>query len=300
MSLQLPTKLFAFGSKKLDLGFTRVMGILNITPDSFSDGGDLYRNNKPDLDKAMSHAADMVAAGADIIDIGGESTRPGAGEVNSQEEIDRVLPLLELMVAELDTIISVDTSNPALILLAAKAGAGLINDVRALQSPEALDAAAATGLPVCLMHMQGSPGTMQKEPRYQNIIEEISEFLTLRVDACVSSGINRDRILVDPGFGFGKTLEHNLALLSRLDSLLELELPIVAGLSRKAMIGALTGREPKDRLAGSLAAAVVATMKGASIIRTHDVAETVDAIKVCNALKGAEYGENQDEKIFRH
>ncbi|MEX2367740.1 MAG: dihydropteroate synthase [Pseudohongiellaceae bacterium] len=276
--------LFRFADKQLDLQRPRVMGVLNMTPDSFSDGGELLQGKSVLLDKALARAQAMVMEGASIIDVGGESTRPGAAQVSSQEEIDRVLPVVEAIHRELDTIISVDTSNPELVSLCTASGVGLINDVRALQREGALEALAQSSLPVCLMHMQGQPDTMQKAPAYNDIMQELTDFLSARVQDCENAGINRDRIILDPGFGFGKTLQHNLVILSRLDELLALKLPLLIGLSRKTMIGTLTGKDPKERMAGSLAAAVAGVMKGASIVRTHDVAVTVDALNVCAAL----------------
>ena len=273
-----------FPGRRLDLSRPHVMGILNVTPDSFSDGGELLAGGRVSLDLARRRAGAMAQAGAAFIDIGGESTRPGAAAVSSAEELDRVLPVVEAVARELDVIVSVDTSNPDLMRECAGAGAGLINDVRAHGRPGALQAAAASGLPVCLMHMQGEPATMQREPHYDDVVGEIADFLAGRVRDCEAAGIPAGRIVLDPGFGFGKTLEHNVELLSRLETLLELKLPLLVGLSRKRMVGALTGREAKDRTAGSVAAAVVAVMKGARIVRTHDVAETVDAMKICGAV----------------
>lgn len=264
------------------------MGVLNTTPDSFSDGGALYRGGRLDADLAMDRAREMVAQGAAILDIGGESTRPGATPVTSAQEIDRVLPIVETIAAELDVVISVDTSNPVLMREAAGLGAGLINDVRALQRDGALAAAAATGLPVCLMHMQGEPGSMQQAPEYQDVVAEVDSWLAGRVNACQSAGIARDRLLLDPGFGFGKTVEHNLALMRGLPVLASRGLPLLVGLSRKSMIGKLLGRDVKERLPAGLALAVLAAERGAAIIRTHDVAATVDALAMCAAIRGRE------------
>ena len=277
-----PSTLFDFAGKKLDLSVSHVMGILNVTPDSFSDGGELMNDSGlVSLSKVLERAEQMVNAGAAILDIGGESTRPGAKEVSSQQEIDRVLPVVEAVKRNLDVIISVDTSNPELIRQCPAAGAGLINDVRALAREGALEASASAALPVCLMHMQGSPKDMQNAPGYDDIITDIAGFLAQRVKACNDAGIANDRILLDPGFGFGKTLEHNLELLSRLDELQALKLPLLIGVSRKRMIGTITGRSEKDRIPGSIAAAVIGVMNGARLVRTHDVAETVDALKIC-------------------
>jgi dihydropteroate synthase len=255
------------------------MGVLNVTPDSFSDGGDFFS-----LDAAVRQAQRMAAEGADIIDIGGESTRPGASPVSADDEIRRVVPVIEAVASAVLLPISVDTSKSAVMRAAVAAGAGFINDVRALQLPGALDAARDCSVPVCLMHMRGQPGTMQASPAYVDVVAEVSAFLQERVDACVAAGIPRERLLLDPGFGFGKTLQHNLALLAGLGELHRQELPLVVGISRKSMIGALTGREVQDRLAGSLAAAVLAVDRGARVVRVHDVAPTVDALRVAWAL----------------
>ena len=236
------------------------------------------------LAKVLQRAETMLAAGAAILDVGGESTRPGAREVSSQEELDRVLPVVEAINNNFDVIISVDTSNPELISQCADSGTGLINDVRALSRDGALSAASNSGLPVCLMHMQGTPGNMQEAPNYADVIDDISNYLASRVKACNDAGIGNDSIILDPGFGFGKTLEHNLELLRRLDELQRLELPVLVGVSRKRMIGTITGREEKDRVSGSIAASVIGVMNGARIVRTHDVAETVDALKICNEV----------------
>ncbi len=273
------------GERLLDLSFPQIMGVLNVTPDSFSDGAALHERGRPCVDKALLWAEQMVSQGAAIIDIGGESTRPGAEPVSLQEEIDRVLPVVEAINGRLDTIVSVDTSSPELMVAAADAGAGMLNDVRALERSGALAAAAATGLPVCLMHMQGEPRSMQVAPSYQQLISEVGDYLLGRVDCCVAAGIDRELIVLDPGFGFGKKLQHNLLLLNKLAEMLALGFPLLVGLSRKSMIGQLLGREVNQRLAGSLALAVLAVERGASIIRVHDVAETVDAVKLGTALK---------------
>jgi dihydropteroate synthase len=269
----------------LDLSRPAIMGVINTTPDSFSDGGTLYRGNSLDLDLAMARARDMVEAGAAILDVGGESTRPGARPVPASEEMDRVLPLVERLSRELEVVVSVDTSSPALMTQAAALGAGLINDVRALGREGALEAAAATGLPVCLMHMLGDPGTMQQAPAYRDVVADVCAFLEGRVAVCVSRGIGRERLLLDPGFGFGKTVQHNLELLQGLPRLATLGLPLVAGFSRKSMIGKLLGRgDVAQRLPASLALAVLAVERGADIIRTHDVGATVDAVAMWTAL----------------
>jgi dihydropteroate synthase len=256
------------------------MGVLNVTPDSFSDGGRYL-----DLDEALRRGERMAADGADIIDIGGESTRPGAREVSAAEETDRISPVVEALAARLSLPISVDTSKPEVISAATSAGAGMINDVRALRLPGALEAAAAAGVPVCLMHMQGTPLSMQRAPAYRDVIAEVIDFLQARARACLAAGIPRDRLILDPGFGFGKTLEHNLALLAGLPRLCALGFPILVGISRKSMLGRLTGREVGDRLAGSLAAAVLAVERGARLIRVHDPAETRDALRVVQAVR---------------
>ena len=275
-----------FGGKELDPATPHVMGILNITPDSFSDGGELFsENGKLLLDKIMQRAEAMQQAGAAILDVGGESTRPGAKPVSPQEEMDRVLPVVELLSSNLDVIISVDTSSAELMRASAGLGAGLINDVRALQKPGALEAVAETQAAVCLMHMQGQPSTMQNEPEYHDVVVEVKEFLNQRIAGCEQAGINRERIIIDPGFGFGKTLAHNLELLGRLSEFKQLKLPVLVGLSRKRMLGTITGRPEKDRVAAGVAAASIALMQEVSIIRTHDVAETADAVKLYRALE---------------
>lgn len=274
-----------FAGKILDFNTPKVMGILNVTPDSFSDGNELFlASGKLSLDKALGRAEAMSEAGATFIDIGGESTKPRASTVSLEEEMDRVLPLVELIHNNIDVIISIDTSSPEIMLQAANVGAGLINDVRALQKPGAIEAVRKINLPVCLMHMQGSPATMQEAPRYNNLINEVISFLDSRILACTNAGIDRNQIIVDPGFGFGKTLEHNLELLSRLSEFEKLELPLLIGLSRKAMLGLITGKSVRERKAAGIAAAVIALMKGANIIRTHDVPDTIDAMKVYLAV----------------
>lgn len=259
------------------------MGILNVTPDSFFDGGACYRDGKLQLDLALQHAERLVQEGADFLDIGGESTRPGARAVSSQEECDRVLPVVEAVAQRLEVIVSVDTSNPQLITDAARLGAGLINDVRALQLPGALEAAAATGVPVCLMHMLGSPDGMQNKPSYQDVVEDVLGFLALRKRACIAAGISEAAIWVDPGIGFGKTDEHNLTLIRELERLSELG-PVLLGVSRKSMFGRLLGREPSQRLPGSLAAGLIGVQKGARILRVHDVAATRDALEILRMI----------------
>jgi dihydropteroate synthase len=268
----------------LDLSRPVIMGVINTTPDSFADGGTLYQSARLDLDLAMSRAREMVDAGAGILDIGGESTRPGAAAVSPGEEMDRVLPLVERITAELDVVVSVDTSTPGLMTAAAGAGAGLLNDVRALGREGALAAAAATGLPVCLMHMRGEPGNMQQAPSYDDVVAEVIDFLRQRVEACAAAGIARQRLVLDPGFGFGKTVQHNLQLLEGLPRFADLGLPLLVGLSRKSMIQKLIGRPVQERLPASLALAVLAVERGAAIVRTHDVAATADAVAMWTAL----------------
>ena len=270
------------GKHQLDLTHAHVMGILNVTPDSFSDGGRYIS-----LELALQRAHEMVAAGASIIDIGGESTRPGAGTVSAQQELDRVAPLVERIAAECDVIISVDTSTPAVIRESARLGAGLINDVRALQRDGALDAAAATHLPVCLMHMRGEPQTMQDQPFYTDVAAEVACFLQERMAACVAAGIAAERILLDPGFGFAKNTQHNYELFKRLPELLSLQRPLLIGVSRKSMIGNILQQPVDQRLYGSLALAVMALERGAKILRVHDVAATMDALKIFNAVQDA-------------
>ena len=271
--------------RRLDLSRPVVMGIINVTPDSFSDGATLYRGSNLDIERAMTRAREMVASGAAILDIGGESTRPGASPVSVNEEMDRVLPLVARIAAELETVISVDTSTPVLMREAANAGAGLLNDVRALTREGALEAAAAANLPICLMHMQGEPGNMQVAPHYDDVVEDVCEYLQSRIASCERQGIARNRLLLDPGFGFGKSVTHNLQLLRELPRLAAIGLPLVVSLSRKSLIGKLLGREVGQRLPASLALAVLAAERGAAVIRTHDVAATVDAVSMLMALE---------------
>ena len=267
------------GGRALDLSRTAIMGILDITPDSFSDGGVFMEPQK-----AIDHAAAMVEHGADIIDIGGESTRPGAEEVGLQQELERVLPVLESLAKHLEVPISIDTSKPEVMTAARNAGAGLINDVYALRAKGALAAAAATGLPVCLMHMKGEPRTMQQQPQYEDVVHEVTGFLQQRVHAAESAGITRDKIVVDPGFGFGKTLGHNLDLLRGLSTLKSFGLPVLAGLSRKSMIGMALGLPVEQRLNASIALALIAVGQGVAIVRVHDVRETVEAIRMYESV----------------
>lgn len=279
----MPTILDCAG-KPLDLSRPVVMGILNVTPDSFSDGGRYQR-----LDAALAQAERMVEEGAAIIDVGGESTRPGARGVSRDEELARVLPVVEALATRLPVPLSIDTSKPEVMRVAVAAGAGMLNDVRALREPGALEAAADTGVPVCLMHMLGEPRTMQSDPRYADVVREVSDFLAERQAACVAAGIPRERILLDPGFGFGKTLAHNLSLLRRLGELCSLGQPLLVGLSRKSMLGAVLGGVPPGRrVQASVAAAVLAAERGAAILRVHDVGPTVQALAVLAAVQSAE------------
>ena len=271
------------------------MGIINATPDSFSDGAELQKLGADffqlDIDKALSRAEAMAAAGATFIDVGGESTRPGAFAVTEQEELDRGIPIIEAIRTRLDVCLSADTSSPTVMVQAINSGAELINDVRALSTPGALEAVSASKAAVCLMHMQGMPSTMQEEASqtsYKSVVEEVFEFLQARVEHCLGQGIQRSRLLIDPGFGFGKTVQHNYLLLKKLAYFSELEIPILIGVSRKSMIGEVTGRAVDQRLAGSVAATALALASGAKIIRTHDVAATMDAIRVNCAYSSAE------------
>jgi dihydropteroate synthase len=269
-------------SRALDLTSPRVMGILNVTPDSFSDGGDCISR-----DRALRRAEQMVDEGAAIIDVGGESTRPGASPVGIDDELRRVLPVIESITDRLPVPVSIDTSKPEVMRAAVAVGAGFINDVRALRVPGALAAAAELGVPVCLMHMQGQPGDMQQAPHYDDCVTEVLAFLRQRLQACAGGGIARSRLLVDPGFGFGKSLQHNLTLLARLDSVAALDVPVAVGLSRKSMLGAVTGRPVDERLGAGVAAAMLAVQRGARLVRTHDVAPTVDALRMAAAVAAA-------------
>jgi dihydropteroate synthase len=267
--------------RSIDLSTPRVMGVLNVTPDSFSDGGRFV-----DLAAAVAHGERLAQEGAALIDVGGESTRPGAAPVSAAEELARVVPVIERLVARTDAVISVDTSSAEVMRAAVAAGAGLINDVRALRAPGALAAAAASECAVCLVHMQGEPATMQRAPHYADVVAEVRAFLSARVAACAAAGIGAGRVLIDPGFGFGKTVEHNLALLRRLAELTCADAALLVGLSRKGLLGTLTGRPVSERSAGSVALAVLAAQRGARIIRAHDVAATLDALKVVAAVTG--------------
>ena len=268
--------ILASKDKTLDLSYSHAMGILNVTPDSFSDGGKFNR-----LDNALYHVESMLAAGTSIIDIGGESTRPGAADVVLNDELDRVVPVIEAIRQRFDCWISIDTSKAQVMTEAVAAGADLINDVRALQEPGAMAAAAKANVPVCLMHMKGQPRTMQQQPTYQDVIADVGQFLAERVEACEAAGIRREQLLLDPGYGFGKTLEHNYQLLAHLDKFHQFGLPLLVGMSRKSMIFKLLDKKPAECMAGSLACAAIAAMKGAQIIRVHDAQETVDVLKVC-------------------
>lgn len=270
----------ACGARQLDLSRPVVMGILNVTPDSFSDGGRFMQ-----LDAALQHADAMVRDGALMIDVGAESTRPGAAPVSLQEELDRMVPVVEAISRRFDVVISIDTSTPDVMREAAAAGAGFINDIRALSRPAALPAAAATGLPVCLMHMQGEPATMQQAPVYHDVCAEVMTFLQERMALCEAAGIPAEKIVLDPGFGFGKTLPHNLQLLKHLARLHELGRPLLVGMSRKSMLGAVLGGAPVDRrLHAGVAAAVLSVFQGAQIVRTHDVRATCDAVRLVSAV----------------
>jgi dihydropteroate synthase len=278
--------------RRLVLDRPRVVGILNVTPDSFSDGG-----SHATLEAAVAHGLRMAEEGADMLDVGGESTRPGAAEVPLEEELRRVVPVIEQLAARTALPIAVDTSKPEVMRAAVAAGAGMINDVYALRREGALDAAAALRVPVCLMHMQGEPRSMQEQAHYDDVVGEVHRFLTDRLFACELSGIDKRQVMVDPGFGFGKTLEHNLALLRALDRFGNLGSGAYVGLSRKSMIGAITGRaEPAQRAAGSIAAAVIAVQRGARMVRVHDVAATVDALAVCRAVMAGEQPVRRDSR----
>jgi len=267
-------------NKTLDLSHPQVMGILNVTPDSFSDGGKFRA-----LEDALAQAQRMIDAGVTIIDIGGESTRPGAPDVALEEELQRVIPVIKAIRAHSDVWISVDTSKAEVMRQAAEAGADIINDVRALQEPGALDVAAAVGLPICLMHMQGQPRTMQSNPHYDDLLKEVGDFLHERIKACEAVGISREQLILDPGFGFGKTLEHNYQMLSHLEEFHQFGLPILAGMSRKSMLFKLLDKAPAQCVAASVSCATIAAMKGAQIIRVHDFEQTLDAVKIVSMTK---------------
>lgn len=271
--------LFVCGRYQLDLSVPRVMGIVNVTPDSFSDGGK-YESTE----KAVEHAMQLVAEGADILDIGGESTRPGAAPVRLQDELARVIPVIERLLKIAGVPLSIDTYKPKVMRAAIAAGADIVNDVRALQEPGALEVVAGSQVGVCLMHMQGTPQTMQLDPQYEDVVSEVNAFLAQRLAAAEAAGIAPERVVLDPGFGFGKKTEHNLLLLQQLDKTLAIGRPLLAGLSRKSVLGQITGGDIRVRLHASLAASVIAVMKGARIVRVHDVKATVDALKVAAAV----------------
>ena len=274
-------KLYA-NNKVLDLSVPRIMGILNFTPDSFSDSGQFYQ-----LDKALIQVEKMLNAGADIIDIGGESTRPNAEEVSVEQELERVVPLVDAVRKRFDCWISVDTSKSQVMAESAKVGMDLINDIRALQEPQALETAVKLGLPVCLMHMQGQPRTMQNNPQYQNVVEEVLQFLQKRTALCIQAGIKAENIIWDMGFGFGKSVQHNYKLLQQLSRFTAQGYPVLAGLSRKSMIGAVLDKSVEQRVVGSAAGALIAAMNGATILRVHDVEATADVLKVWQATQQA-------------
>ena len=273
------------GARTLDLSRPRIMGVLNVTPDSFSDGGQLYRDGRVDTDVLLARAEQMLAEGADILDVGGESTRPGAAAVSEAEELDRVVTAVEALAQHCDTIISVDTSTPSVMTESARCGAGLLNDVRGFRRPQALQAAADSGLALCVMHMQGEPGTMQTAPAYSDVVQDISEFLSLRLADMGAVGIDLDRVVIDPGFGFGKTAEQNFELLARLEALCKQRQPVLVGLSRKSMISSVLDRPPEQRMAASVALALMAVERGARIVRVHDVAATFDALSMWQTIR---------------
>ena len=275
----------ACGARRLDLSRPRIMGVLNVTPDSFSDGGQLYRDGRVDTDVLLARAEKMLAEGADILDVGGESTRPGAAAVSEAEELDRVVTAVEALAQHCDTIISVDTSTPSVMTESARCGAGLLNDVRGFRRPQALQAAADSGLALCVMHMQGEPGTMQTAPAYSNVVQDISEFLSLRLADMGAVGIDLDRVVIDPGFGFGKTAEQNFELLARLEALCNQRQPVLVGLSRKSMISSVLDRPPEQRMVASVALALMAVERGARIVRVHDVAATFDALSMWQTIR---------------
>ncbi|MGO4502876.1 MULTISPECIES: dihydropteroate synthase [unclassified Dyella] len=292
MSFDLFAPVLDCNGRQLKLDRPRVVGILNVTPDSFSDGGQ-YAS----VDDAVAHGLRMVEEGADMLDIGGESTRPGSDDVPVDEELRRVLPVLQQLVARTGVPLAIDTSKPEVMRAAVAAGAGMVNDVYALWREGAMDAVAELGVPVCLMHMLGEPRSMQDDPQYDDVVGEVHRFLTDRLFACELAGIDRRKVMVDPGFGFGKNLEHNLALLRALERFASLGSGVYVGMSRKSMIGTLTGRQvPAERMAGSVAAAVIAVQRGARMVRVHDVAATVDALAVWNAVQAGDTPPRRDDK----
>ena len=274
------------GQRVLSLDTPQIMGVLNVTPDSFSDGGQLLSNEGLLHDRLLERASQMVADGAAILDIGGESTRPGAAPVSSQEELDRVMGAVQLIAPRLDVILSIDTSTPEVMREAAQAGAGLLNDVRAFSREGAMAAAVATQLPVSLMHMSDEPDRMQEQTEYVDVVIDVKAFLAHRIAACREAGIAKDQMMIDPGFGFGKTVAQNYEMLRRLEEFASFDLPILVGVSRKSMIGAITGRPASERVVPSAVLAVMAAARGASVIRVHDVAETADALAVWQATEG--------------
>lgn len=276
--------LITCGARALNLNQPRIMGILNVTPDSFSDGGQLFQNHRMDTDALLRRAEQMLSAGADILDVGGESTRPGATPVSEVEELDRVLGAVEALATRFETIISVDTSTPSVMRESAAIGAGLLNDVRGFRRPGALAAAADTGLALCLMHMQGEPDTMQVAPSYDDVMDDIEVFFDERFAELVSAGIKLDRVIIDPGFGFGKTADQNFELLARLEDLVARGYPVLVGLSRKSMISSVLDRAPEERVFASVALATMAVERGARIVRVHDVAATADALAMWQSL----------------
>jgi len=273
------SKVFSFGERVLDLAEIQVMGVLNVTPDSFSDGGQFTT-----LSSAMMRAEQMIQQGASIIDVGGESTRPGADQVSTQEEVDRVCPVVESLVERFDAVVSVDTSSPVLMSESIRLGAGLINDVRAFSREGAVEAVRGSSVALCLMHMQGMPISMQKSPKYASVVEEVYEFLQVTAASIISQGVGSERLLVDPGFGFGKTLQHNMQILNNIDQFSMLGFPVLVGLSRKSMFSEILNKPVDERLFGSLSGAVIAAYQGAKIIRAHDVGETKDAMQVIDVM----------------
>ena len=273
-------KTITCGARTLDLSRPRIMGVLNVTPDSFSDGGQLYRDGRVDTDALLKRAEQMLGEGADILDVGGESTRPGATVVSEAEELDRVVTAVEALDQHYDTIISVDTSTPSVMRESAKCGAGLLNDVRGFQRPQALQTAADSGLALCVMHMQGEPDTMQTAPTYSDVVQDIAEFLSQRLADLGAVGIDLALVVIDPGFGFGKTAEQNFELLARLEVLSNLGQPVLVGLSRKSMISSVLDRPPEQRMVASVALALMAVERGARIVRAHDVGATFDALSM--------------------
>ena len=274
------------GERTLDLSQPTIMGVLNVTPDSFSDGGQLYQDAALSRSLLLKRAEQMVLDGAQLLDVGGESTRPGATPVSESEELDRVLGAVEVLTRHVDAVISVDTSTPSVMTESARLGAGLLNDVRGFRRPGALEAASASGLPVCIMHMQGEPDTMQQNPEYDDVMSGVRDFFTDRLNACEAAGLSRGQVILDPGFGFGKTAEHNFHLLARLKELCLTEQPILVGLSRKSMIASVLDKSPEERVFASVALALMAVERGASIVRVHDVAATADALAMWRALPG--------------